>query len=412
MWKKRKVGLIVLIALLITVFVAGAEEYEWTDAKLKEAIESQFKFAIRLKRFDVNNIEDLKTQVVTLYLSEMGYEELPDLSVFESLQSLEIAGNPIDNLDALNGNERIRALDISETNITMLPYLPSLEGLGAFNVMISNLDTLMNLSSLRTLALGGLDRELTEAEVGLIEAVAPQLDYLHVIGTKFDSLDFLKECTNLKVLTIQAEEEGTILTDSVKEAIQRMPLNSLSLIGMGLDDISFLEKADRVRTLQLSNNHITDITPLTNHFSLLSVFLNNNQISDISALEHSLGMMLEVLDVSDNQISDLRVIEQSGAASLRQFAANNNQITDLSSLKSLRNPDQLVYLSLSGNQIEDVSPLTKCRNLKQLYLQRNKITDIGPLLKLSNLGELKVGGNPIENTKKLLQKFPQSMSEN
>jgi Leucine-rich repeat (LRR) protein len=113
------------------------------------------------------------------------------------------------------------------------------------------------------------------------------------------------------------------------EDIEEFELSSSDIID--LDGIQFCKHA---RTIDISNNRISDISPLLG-------------LSD-----------LEELNLSDNEIGI---------------------IDELSSLKSLRS------VQLSNNNIEDISPLFELEKLEYADLSGNKI-DIEQLNKLEELG--------------------------
>jgi hypothetical protein len=133
---------------------------------------------------------------------------------------------------------------------------------------------------------------------------------------------------------------------------------------------------------------ITDITGLEYATNLISLNLRYNQISDISLLSGLTN--LTQLYLYDNQISDLSSV--SGLTNLRYLEPGNNQISDISALSNLTN---LTYLDLNYNQIIDVNALSGLTNLTRLYLSGNQITDISPLSGLTNLTNLDIGRNQI-----------------
>jgi CHAT domain-containing protein len=57
--------------------------------------------------------------------------------------------------------------------------------------------------------------------------------------------------------------------------------------------------------------------------------------------------------------------------------------------------DQLLLLDLSGNEIEDLTPLAGLHNLKMLLLLQNQVTDIQPLNQLTQLTWVVLDGNQI-----------------
>ncbi len=59
--------------------------------------------------------------------------------------------------------------------------------------------------------------------------------------------------------------------------------------------------------------------------------------------------------------------------------------------------DNIIGLSLFGNQIKDIKPLANLTNLTSLDFVNNKIKDIKPLANLTNLTSLHLSGNQISN---------------
>ena len=105
---------------------------------------------------------------------------------------------------------------------------------------------------------------------------------------------------------------------------------------MGVENIEGLQYCKNLQELNLQNNSISDISPLTTLTNLEQLYLRDNMISDIFPLSN---------------------------------------LTDLK------------YLDLGGNEISDISPLGELSNLWVLNLQRNNIIDIDSLKKLNKIGD-------------------------
>ena len=71
------------------------------------------------------------------------------------------------------------------------------------------------------------------------------------------------------------------------------------------------------------------------------------------------------------------------AVNLKMLTLTGNEISDVSPLANLRN---LTYLNLADNEISDVSPLANLRNLEILDLTDNPIADVTPLVGLRSGG--------------------------
>eukprot|EP01051_Picozoa_sp_SAG22_P007594 SAG22_NODE_540_length_9301_cov_422.312758_2_plen_202_part_00 len=89
---------------------------------------------------------------------------------------------------------------------------------------------------------------------------------------------------------------------------------------------------------------------------------------------------LTTLNLRDNQITDIAPL--SALTSLTELVLINNQITDLAPMSALTSLDTL---DLSHNQITDLAPLSALNSLRTLILSSNQITDIAPLAALTSL---------------------------
>ena len=75
--------------------------------------------------------------------------------------------------------------------------------------------------------------------------------------------------------------------------------------------------------------------------------------------------------------------------SLTSLTLSGDRLTNITPLSSLGG---LVFLDLSNNSISDLHPLANLRELKTLYLDNNPITDFSPLYSLSQLEMLSIRG--------------------
>ena len=103
------------------------------------------------------------------------------------------------------------------------------------------------------------------------------------------------------------------------------------------------------------------------------------------------------LTISRNQISDITPLKS--LTHLTHLYLYNHQISDITPLQSLTH---LKTLDLRGNQISDITPLQSLTNLTSLNLSNNQISDISFLQSLTNLTELDLRGNQISDHTPLL----------
>ena len=176
-----------------------------------------------------------------------------------------------------------------------------------------------------------------------------------------------------------------------------------------ISDLTPLETLKQLEELDITNNSVTDITPLETLKQLKVLYIDYNPINNLTLLEKltqlkALGIsgyeikdiitlekltQLETLYISDNAIINISPLAK--LSQLRVLDLRNNAIINISPLAGLKN---LNRLKLAGNAIVDVSPLAGLTSLRQLDLQDNAIIDISPLTTLKNTS-FSVDGNPI-----------------
>ena len=166
---------------------------------------------------------------------------------------------------------------------------------------------------------------------------------------------------------------------------------SLSVNGEEITNISGLEYATSLLTLELVQNDISDLSPLSTLTSLTTLRLNDNDISDISPL--STLTSLTTLDLPNNDISDISVLK--GLTSLTNLKLNDNEISDISVLKELTNLAS--FLELNDNKISDISQLSGLANITQLHLYNNEIKTVKGLSGFTSLTHLLLHNNDISD---------------
>lgn len=125
---------------------------------------------------------------------------------------------------------------------------------------------------------------------------------------------------------------------------------------------------ERIKHLSLVGMGLTDITPLAKLSKLKSLVLDYNEISDLTPL--------------------------AGLVELEKLHLGSNRITDLSPLKNLK---KLKFVPLFRNRISDLSPIANWSQAEYLALYCNPISDLRPLHGLRELSKVKLQGNPVSS---------------
>ena len=201
------------------------------------------------------------------------------------------------------------------------------------------------------------------------------LQKLTIQDQTLDSILFLTDLTNLKELTLN---ECRFSAQDL-EIIAGLPLlERLTLSDCGLSTIAGLENAQKLTYLDLSNNTIRNLSPLSTLTDLRTLNLGYNALNTLDALSGLAN--LEELDVCYNVLPSPSPI--TGCEKLTSLIANNNHLTDLNGLDKLTG---LTVLNVRKNSISDVSVLGNCTTLVELDISNNSISDISALKTLTNL---------------------------
>jgi len=211
-----------------------------------------------------------------------------------------------------------------------------------------------------------------------------------------DYSSFSQWCENKERISPKARYTVEVLLEEVEAedcltaGVKLSKITQLELNNEKITDITPLSRLTNLTELRLNNNEITDITPLSQLTNLTELQLNDNEITDIISLSRLTN--LTTLYLGDNEITEITPL--SRLTNLASLYLGDNEITDITPLSRLTN---LTYLFLENNEITDVTTLSQLTNLTALFLKNNKITDITPLSRLTNLKRLRLDGHKIRD---------------
>ena len=152
-----------------------------------------------------------------------------------------------------------------------------------------------------------------------------------------------------------------------------------------ISNLTGLASMRDLRSLQLLNNKITDISSLTGPTNLVSLGLYGNHVTNLNlATFPTLGE----LNLGTNQLTNIGFL--TGAVSLQTNVLTLNSITNLTPLTGLTN---LTWLDLSYNSASNLTPLVGLKKLRFLDLSYNRFVDLAPLITNAQQGGL--GSNDV-----------------
>ena len=372
---------------------------------------------------DVDALKDL-TNLIDFRIDYNLLTDVSGLSGLASLTKLRIENNPLTDVSGLSGLTSLTNLYLNYnliSDVGPLSGLTNLTSLFLRNNQITDVSPLAMLTGLTTLRI--MDNPVLPASLGALKTL-----------TNLTHKDFeIPE-------TVEVPDDN--LAAALREALglaQHLPILRTELAALpeldarnrGITDLSGLQEATGLTTLNLSRNSISDMQSLAALTNLTLLNLRDNQVTDVSQLVRLTN--LETLDLTGNTgitnaallfplkqggtritgvvIPDVAIFPDTALADivgrtlslpanqpillsdlegLTTLTASNQRIVDLTGIEKATN---LANLTLSNNQITDVSALSDLTRLTYLDLRNNQITDVSPFVALTNLTTLNLTGN-------------------
>ena len=154
-----------------------------------------------------------------------------------------------------------------------------------------------------------------------------------------------------------------------------------------ISDLTGLEFAPGLRRIDLTDNDVTDLSPLAHAPNIRELRVGGEiSVSDVRPL--AALRKLRLLQVSHGRVQDISGL--GGLVELRELDLRFNEISDISALAGLTN---LELLSLDKNPVSDLSPLAGLTRLERLWMRYAMVSDVSPLANLGRLGSLDLRGN-------------------
>ncbi len=211
------------------------------------------------------------------------------------------------------------------------------------------------------------------------------LKELYITNGPVGEMSILSSFSHLTTLEVA---NTAISTDELDFVGAATTLSRLVLTNCNVVTVSPLENLTGLTYLDLSNNTVRNLQPLTGMINLQELYLRQNAVVDLTALS-GLGA-LRILDVSHNSVVSLSPI--LSLTSLSRLDASTNLLTDLNNISSL---SSLSCLYVSGNNISDASYLGECTTLTELDISNNAFADITALQTLTKLVNLNFSFNQV-----------------
>eukprot|EP00041_Stephanoeca_diplocostata_P013911 m.249050 g.249050 ORF g.249050 m.249050 type:complete len:309 (+) comp19512_c0_seq1:224-1150(+) len=189
-------------------------------------------------------------------------------------------------------------------------------------------------------------------------------------------------------LTRETATNGLSVLSKIPGSIEHVYVR-LDIREKNLSDIVEISGYKHLRFVDISNNHIVDLSPLNFCEALCTLNASQNQLSNCSLNRHQ---YLQQLDLSQNKLAAIPTLDQPMLKVLK-LASNSIQNTDELVVETLPALESLI---LDHNQLEAVT-LPVCKTLKFLSASNNKIANVIGLDVLPNLEGIVLRDNLISS---------------
>ena len=299
-------------------------------------------------RLDSNSIADLTPLAELANLTELRLEnnnisDLTPLAGLTNLIRLYLNANSISDLTPLVGLTNLATLWLGDNAISDLTPLAELTNLTELRLENNNISDIAPLMENTGLGIGNwIDVQGNPLSDASINTHIPALQARGVISDG-DGEETPVAIPDAKLHAAIANELGKASNAPIT-ASEMATLSHLFALDSDILELTGLEYAINLTTLQLYNNRVSDLTPLAGLTNLIRLHLRRNAIVDLTPL--------------------------AGLINLTRLYLYNNRVSDLTPLAGLTN---LTELEIDSNEISElpVGVFTGFANLKTLDLARN-----------------------------------------
>ncbi|CEL93479.1 unnamed protein product [Vitrella brassicaformis CCMP3155] len=201
---------------------------------------------------------------------------------------------------------------------------------------------------------------------------------------------------------IMAEEgsvlEGDLLRSSLSQISKTVDGSGYAFARLDCSgkEVSSLAEAvgdyTHIRFVQMSNNQIKDITPVSRLPHVLSLNCSQNGITQLECLANPEGCLpfCQTLDASTNAMEKLGNLKMER---LKRANVSGNQIA---SLEGFEGHEAIEVLNLSKNKLINCQGIGNLPALKELFMSENEIKSLEGLQELPSLDLWDLSGNKLD----------------
>ena len=272
--------------------------------------------------------------LVNLEASNIEFTSLSSILSLSELQSLDLHGN-----------------DLSQQDVSLiLSDKMKLQILILDNVNISDLNSMAHLTSLLKLSLEG--NNITD--ISPLELLT-ELRLLNLTNNRLENVSVLTDLVELVQVQLNDNFLDLRVGADARLVLDELRINGVSVLNAGQEIlVHFTDDALAAKVLEAVKN--IDVEKqgedvfVSDMDLLRHLFISDSDISNLTGLEHAVNLV--TLDISGNAIVDLSPLKD--LKNLLALVASDNKIVDVSSLFSI---STLASLELDHNRLQSISGL-------------------------------------------------------
>lgn len=354
------------VSLLWRATIPGdtSEEIEFEDENLRN---------ILLERYDIDGdnkiTENDMINITELYIPNCNIHSLDGIENAVNLRGIYAGYNYISDISPIINLEMLQMIDFTDNCITDISCISNAkwsgdnyeEGLFFQNNFIDFEENNANYNALKKwLYLG-----VPEGRIPLMFKDTIITQNYGDVNDVYDEVELDENLKNRLIeLGIDINDDGIFTRDELYRCENSIDSDHIDLSNCNIESISGLEFLN-IGYINLSNNDIEDITPITKNQSVYNLDLSNNNVTSIEGIEKAAN--IEYLNLSNNNIENINPITNMYNMQADPFEyhydygyrimnidLSNNRINNISCVKNWKN---IANLDLSNNHIGSISAL-------------------------------------------------------
>ena len=431
--KRFCVLLSILVVLNMGVSIADAQRWI-PDTNLRTAVRETLDLAdgARLTKAAMRDLTELSvsgsgvsdltglefaTNLIALKLNNNRVSDLSALSGLENLTHLYLWKNDITDVEPLRDLtqlELLRFTDNSVSDVSALEGLVNLRSLRLKNNRVSDVSALSGLENLEDLQLAGNQITNTGVLADLVSNLTKPIDIVvfpdrnlelsvrdelgsYGLGSQESvTAEYMEKLKEVAAYTLIRDLSGLEYATNLEELIlggdQRSRQNPIPL--SPLSGFAYLERL-------IVQEKVTGLDTLLTLPSLRDLSFRWAGIADVTVIGQLTD--LEKLTLTRNEIIDITPLENLVNLMSLYLDGNRNDSETLSDISALASLENLRELHISSNAISDITPLAGLVKLRELYLYQNNISDVSALENLVELTSLSFGYNDVSDVSPLAE---------